>query len=482
MRPHPRRWYVLVVCSGGLFLVVAGITALSVALPELERSLGADSADLQWIVDSYAVVFGGLLLTGGAIGDRIGRRRALTIGFVLLAVSGAIGGVADDVPGVILARVVAGLGAALLMPATLSTLTEVFDDDEVPQAIAWWSGVAGGASAIGPVVAGWLLEVSSWRAVFLANAVGGTVGVIAVAVIVPRLPPATSGRLDLLGAFLSTVSIGAVLFVVIEGPGHWTDLPILAAAVVAVVALIGFVRHERRTPEPMLPGRALRSPRLRTGAFTLVLTAVGFAGVIFVAALLLQFAWGEGPLVTGLLIAPIGVAELAVASRVPSLGRRFGIGAVISSGIVLMACGYVAMAFTPVGSYAGFVVAGLVAGIGNGLVIPASVDRIVGDAEPELAGVVAGVNETSIELGASLGVAVLGSIQRISLQRELDADVDSFTEAVDLVGERSAASAFDTSAGWALIAGAVIVSVAFPWARRDLERTAPAEVGQPTRS
>ena len=147
-----------------------------------------------------------------------------------------------------------------------------------------------------------------------------------------------------------------------------------------------------------------------------------------------------------------------------------------------MACGYVAMAFTPVGSYAGFVVAGLVAGIGNGLVIPASVDRIVGDAEPELAGVVAGVNETSIELGASLGVAVLGSIQRISLQRELDADVDSFTEAVDLVGERSAASAFDTSAGWALIAGAVIVSVAFPWARRDLERTAPAEVGQPTRS
>lgn len=469
MRPHPRRWYVLGVCAGGLFLVIAGITALSVALPELERSIGADAADLQWIVDSYAVVFGGLLLTGGAIGDRIGRRRALLIGFALLAVSGLLGGLADSVSSVIVARVVAGLGAAMLMPATLSTLTEVFDDDEVPQAIAWWSGVAGGGSAIGPVVAGWLLEVSSWRAVFVANAVGGVAGIVAVLLIVPRLPAASTGRLDPLGSLLSTVTIGAVLFVVIEAPGHWSEPVVWIAALVAIAGLTAFVRHERTTPEPMVPARAVASPRLRVGAVTLVLTAVGFAGVIFVASLLLQFAWEEGPLVTGLLIAPIGVAELAIASRVPWLGRRYGVGNVISAGIACMAVGYVGMALTPVGDHLLFVLAGVVAGIGNGLVIPASVDRVVGAADPDLAGVTAGINETSIELGASLGVAILGSVQRIGLQREVDADVDSFSEAVDLVGQRPAASAFETSAGWALIAGAVIVTLALPWARRDLE-------------
>ncbi|MEM9037737.1 MAG: MFS transporter [Actinomycetota bacterium] len=485
MRPDPRRWYVLGVCAGGLFLVVAGVTALSVALPDLERSLGADAADLQWIVDSYAVVFGGLLLTGGAIGDRIGRRPALLIGFLLFGLGGLVGGVVDSVDGVIVARVVSGLGAAMLMPATLSTLTEVFDEDEVPQAIAWWAGVAGGGSALGPVMAGWLLEVSSWRAVFLANAVGGAAGIIAVLVVVPKLAPATSGRLDLGGAVLSTVTIGATLFAVIEAPGHWTDPMVLAAVVIAIAGLIAFIGHERRTPVPMIPARAVASPRLRTGAATLVLTAVGFAGVVFVASLLLQFAWDEGPLVTGLVVAPIGVVELLVASRVPQLGQRFGINRVISYGIVLMSAGYVGMALTPIGEHLLFVAAGVVAGVGNGLVIPASIDRVIGDADPEMAGVVAGINETSIELGASLGIAILGSVQRVAFRNELDVDVDSFTEGVEAVGEQAAAAAYDTSAGYALIVGAVIVAAALPFARRDLESACvtappPGEAAGPT--
>ncbi|MEM7338871.1 MAG: MFS transporter [Actinomycetota bacterium] len=480
---HPNRWSVLVVCCVGLFLLVSALSSLNVALPAIQRDLGASTSALQWIVDAYAVVFGGLLLTGGAVGDRIGRREALAGGFALMLAGGVLGGLAGSVTSLIVARVVAGLGAALMMPATLSVLTDVFAEQGRARAIAIWSGTAGAGGAIGPALSGWLLTVSTWPAVFWVNVLIAAVGLVGVWAVVPKLAPAASGRLDLLGTALSTLAIGTALYAIIAAPDGATEPLTVAAAMVAVGATVGFVWWQRTTPHPMLPLRVFDSPRLRAGVITLLLAAVGFAGVLFVAALLLQLGWRESALVTGLLLLPIGVSELAVSAFSPSVCRRFGVGPTVVGGLLAMAAGYVAMAMTPVGDRALFVAAGLLAGIGNGLVIPPSVERVVGGAEPSLAGVTAGVNETSIELGASLGVALLGGVQRVVFARNLPDGVPSTSVDAALADADTdvVLSAFQAGGRAGLIAAAIAALIAVPIAFRrhpgdvDVDVSAAAE-------
>lgn len=463
---HPQRRAILAVCCVGLFALVVSLTSLNVALPELQRDLDATASGLQWIVDSYAIVFGGLLLTGGAVGDRIGRQAALLAGFALFATGAVTGTVADSVAGVIGARAVAGLGGALLMPATLATITDVFDDRDAPRAIAIWAGVAGAGGAFGPAIGGWLIDVWSWRSVFVVNGVIAVVGMLGVLAVVPHLPGTRERRLDVPGAVLSTAAIGALLYAVIEAPGRWTDPTVIVAAFAALLLGATFLWHEARTDSPMLPLRVFRSPKLRAGLGTLLFAATGFAGVIFVGALLLQIGWGESPLAAGLLLLPIGVAELSVAWRTPDLCRRFGVSTVVLSGLILMAAGYIVMATTPVGDRGLFVVAGLVAGFGNGLTIPPSVDRVIGGAEPELAGVTAGLEETAIELGAALGVGVLGGVQRVVFDARLPegTPAEDIGDAIAAVGPGVVEPAYVASARAALLVAAVAVTAATPWA------------------
>lgn len=468
---HPQRWHVLGVCALGLFLLVTSLTSLNVALPEIQIRLNASTSDLQWIIDSYAVVFGGLLLTGGSIGDRIGRRPSLLIGFALVALGGAVGGVAGSVEIVIVARLIGGLGAALMLPATLSALTDVFADGERARAIAIWSGIAGAGGAFGPAIGGWLLEISGWGSVFVMNAVLAAVGFVATVLVVPRLPGHRRGPIDLPGAALSTTAIGLALFAIIEAPSHWTDTMVIGAAVGSVAAVVAFVVHESRTSDPMLPLEVLRRPRVRVGAITHIMSAVGFAGVIFVASLLLQIGWGERPLTTGLLLVPIGATELISSAKSVDLTRRFGVGRVITVGLIMMATGYIGMALTPTGDRLSFVLAGAIAGAGNGLVIAPTVERIVGGAEAELAGVTAGVNETSIELGASLGIAVLGGVQRIvfDLRLPVGTPSSSVETAIAAADPELVLAAFRDSGRAGLVAAALAVIVVVPIAGRRLD-------------
>lgn len=466
---HPDRWRVLVVCCGGLFLLVSSLTSLNVALPDLQADLGASTADLQWVIDSYAVVFGGLLLTGGAIGDRTGRRPSLAIGFAIIATGSLIGALAESIPTVIVARVVMGLGAALLMPATLSTLTEVFSDHERPRAIAVWSGIAGAGAAFGPAIGGWLIEIGSWNAVFSTTVVLATLGFLATLRVVPALPIVSSTPLDPLGSILSTAAIGFVLFAIIEAPSHPTSPVVFGTAFAGLAAAAAFIAHEHRTPTPMVPLSVFDNPTRRTGLITLLFAAVGFAGVIFVGALLLQIGWGEGPLVTGLLLMPVGVTELAISLRTAELSERFGSGRVVAVGLSTMAIGYSAMALTPVGDRLLFVVAAAIAGIGTGLTIPPSVERVMADADPELAGVVAGTNETAIELGASLGIAVLGGLQRIAFGAALPAGASSESLDAALVSTDvdTAVDAYITGGRGALFGAAIAMVIVIPVAIRE---------------
>lgn len=471
---HPDRWRVLVVCCVALFLLVSSLSALNVALPTIQRQFDASTSALQWIVDAYAVVFGGLLLTGGVIGDRIGRRPTLAGGLALLLIGGIIGGTAGSVAALIAARVVAGLGAALMMPATLSTLTDVFAPGEQARAIAIWAGVAGGGAAFGPLMSGWLLTISDWPAIFWLNVVIAAVGIVGVAAIVPRLPGGATGPLDLPGAAWSTLAIGAALYTVIAAPEGLTEPRTVAAAVIAVVATTAFVHRQRSYAHPMLPLRVFERVEVRAGVATLILAAVGFAGVLFVAALHLQIGWGESALVTGALLAPIGAVEFAVASRSPDIARRIGTGRSIAIGLVCMAAGYMTMALVPTGDRLTFVAAGVVAGIGNGLVIPASIDRVVGGGDPELAGVTAGLNETSIEIGASIGVAALGAVQRLVFASRLPAGAatESVERALLDVDADTVFAAFRAGSQAGLVTAAVAAVIAVPIALAPERRAA----------
>jgi MFS family permease len=466
---HPDRWRTLAVSCLGVFLLVVALTALNVALPEIAGDFDAEIGDLQWIVDSYAIVFAGLLLAGGALGDRIGRRAALLVGFAIFGAGNAFGATADSVDVMIAARVVAGLGAAVMMPATLSAISEVFSNRDRGRAIAAWSSLAGAGGAFGPAIGGWLLTVSGWQAVFLLNAAFAVLGLVGARLWVPALPGQRTGRFDVVGTVLSVAAVACLVYVSIEGPREPIAPATIAAFVGTIVFAKAFIVHEGRTTDPLLPLSLFDDRDRVAGAGTLVIAAIGFNGVLFVAALLLQISWQETALATGLLLVPIGIIEVVAANNCVPLRERFGIENVITAGLLLMAIGYVGMALVPQGNRSMFIAAGLIAGLGNGFAIPLSVDRVVGDVEPAFAGVAASLNDMAIELGASLGVGLLGGLQHVVFERQLEEGQSTLISEVASDESRSAFRAA-SNAGLFFAAGAMIVGIAV--ARRT--RASPA--------
>ena len=346
---HPDRWRTLTVSCLGVFLLVVALTALNVALPDIAGDFDAEIGDLQWIVDSYAIVFAGLLLAGGALGDRIGRRTALLVGFAIFGAGNAFGATADSVEVMIAARVVAGLGAAVMMPATLSSISEVFSNHDRGRAIAAWSGLAGAGGAFGPAIGGWLLAVSGWQAVFLLNAAFAVLGLVGARLWVPVLPGQRTGHFDLVGTVLSVAAVGCLVYVAIEGPSEPFAPTTIAALIGAVVSIKVFFVHEGRTTDPLLPLSLFDDRDRIAGAGTLVIAAIGFNGVLFVAALLLQISWQETALATGLLLVPIGMIEVVAANSCVPLRERFGLENVITAGLLLMAIGYCGYGARPAG-------------------------------------------------------------------------------------------------------------------------------------
>ena len=470
---HPDRWRALAVACLGVFLLVVSLSSLNVALAEIAAAFDADISDLQWIVDSYAVAFAGLLLAGGALGDRIGRRPALVIGFSILAGANLFAALGDSVSYLIVMRSVAGLGAAMMMPATLATVSEVFSDQSRPRAIAMWSSIAAAGGAFGPFLGGWMLAVSGWQAVFILNGVVAVVGLIATPFWVPQLPGQRTGPFDFLGAILSVAAVASVVFLVIEGPVHPFSIATAVAALASVSLTWGFIRHESRTGYPLLPLELFDDRERSIGAGTLALAAFGFNGVFFVGALLLQIGWGESGLIAGLLLVPIGVTEIVVANSSVQLSGRYRVEHLITLGLVLMAGGYLAMGFTPEGNRWWFVLAGVAAGAGNGLTIPLSIERIVGSVQPAFAGVASSVNDMAIELGASMGIGLLGALQRVWFEAAVPEEGTTVLGDVATAGERGA---FRDASAAAFVLAAVIALLAIPVARYSLRnvRHAPA--------
>ncbi len=424
----PRRWAVLGVMCLSLLLIVMDNTIINVAVPTLQRDLGASTSQLQWVIDSYILVFAGLLLTMGALGDRFGRRGALSIGLLVMGGASVLSSLADSADQLIGTRAIMGIGSALIMPATLSIITNVFTDRrERAQAIAIWSATAGAAIAIGPVTGGWLLEHFWWGSVFLVN-----VPVVLVALVLGRLYVPTSRDpaappVDLPGAALSIIGLVTLVWAIIEGAHGWTEPLVLGAFAASAVLLVAFVLWERHTPTPMLDISFFRNARFSAASGALVLTFFAMLGSLFLLTQFLQSVMGYTALETGVRLLPMAATQMVVAPLSAKLVERVGTKVIVATGLVTAAAGLLlASRLTAGATYGDVVIALVVLAGGLAMVMPPATESIMGSLPLAKAGVGSAVNDTTREIGAALGVAVLGSVMSSTYRPRVTEAIDGF--------------------------------------------------------
>jgi MFS transporter, DHA2 family, multidrug resistance protein len=409
---HPRRWVVLGVMCLSLLLIVMDNTIVNVAIPTLQRDLDASTSQLQWIVDAYILVFAGLLLTMGSLGDRFGRRGALSIGLAVMGVASVMSAFANSADQLIATRAVMGIGGALVMPSTLSIITNVFTDRrERAQAIAIWSATAGAAIAIGPVTGGWLLEHFWWGSVFLVNVPVVVVALVLGWLYVPTSRDPAAPRVDVPGALLSIAGLVALVWAIIEGPNGWTDPLVLGAFGLAAVLLTAFILWERHTPVPMLDMSFFANPRFSAASGALMLTFFAMLGSLFLLTQFLQSVLGYTALEAGVRLLPMAAVQMVVAPLSAKVVERVGSKAVVAAGLTVAAVGLVmASRLTAGASYPEVLWSLVVLAAGLALIMPPATESIMGSLPPAKAGVGSAVNDTTREVGAALGVAVLGSV------------------------------------------------------------------------
>ncbi len=409
---HPRRRQILLVLCLSLLIVVIDNTILNTALPTLARVLHAGTSALQWITDAYTLCFAALLIPAGALGDRYGRRLSLVGGLAVFAGGSALAAFASGTGVLITARVVMGLGAAFVMPATLSILNAVFPPRERPQAIAAWSAVTGAGVLIGPTLGGLLLAHFWWGSVFLINVPLAALALIGVLLTVPETAQPSRQRFDLLGVALVAGSLFALVDAIIEAPDRgWTGPVTLAEGLGGLAALAVFVWWELRTRNPLIDLRVFRSRAFSAAAGSVTVIFFALFGGLFVLTQYLQLVLGYSPLSAGIRALPFALATAAVSPLSAVLARRLGTHRVIPAGMVLMGIGL--LDFSTAGvhtSYPALAVAVAIMGAGMGLVMAPASNTIMTTVPAAQAGAGSAINDTIREVGGALGVAIVGSL------------------------------------------------------------------------
>ncbi|WP_316782258.1 MFS transporter [Streptomyces sasae] len=426
-RPYPRRWWALLVLCLSLLIIVMANTALTVAAPDMTTDLGLSSSDLQWVIDGYTVPYAALMLLLGAIGDKYSRRGALILGLVVFGGGAVFGYLADSATTVIAARAVMGTGAALIMPATLSLLAATFPRAERAKAITLWTATAGLAIAAGPVVAGALLRDHGWSSTFLINVPIAAVAIVGALVLVPPSKAGHHDRIDYVGGLLSVLWIGSLVYMIIEGPHFGWGVRAVTAAVVAGAGLVAFVLWELRHPRPVLDVRRFAHRRFAGSNLAVALFFLAVFGAFYYLTQHLQFVLGYDALGTGLRMLPLAGAVFVGSALTGWLTPRVGMKWTVTAGMV---GGTTALALlTRVdgsSAYGDFVAPLIVLGLAIGLALSPCTDAIMGAFPESELGVGGAVNDTSLELGGSLGIAILGSLLSTSYGDDLaDATGDS---------------------------------------------------------
>lgn len=413
-----RRWYTLLVLCLSLMIIGLDNTILNVAIPTLAHparagGLGANTSQLQWIVDAYTIVFAGLLLTAGSLGDRFGRYRGLAIGLSIFGLGSAMSALAGSANVLIATRAFMGIGGAFIMPATLSIITNVFTEPaERGKAIGIWAGVSALGIGVGPVTGGFLLSHFWWGSVFLVNVPIVIVGLVAGWFLVPDSRDPSAPKLDPVGAVLSVTGLASVLYGVIEAPTHgWGSGEIVIAFVVGVVLLGGFLAWEMSYSSPMLDIRFFQNPRFTAASGAITVTFLTLFGSLFLLTQYLQSVLGYTALKAGAVFVPQAVVMMVVAPASSGFVARLGNKVVVAFGLTVVALALALFALlgvtAPLWQVIGVTV---VLGVGMGNVMAPATDSIMGSLPRSKAGVGSAVNDTTRQVGGAVGVAVLGSI------------------------------------------------------------------------
>lgn len=395
------------------FIISLDITIVNVALPALVRQLGATTTDLQWVVDAYNLAFAALVLVGGSLSDRLGRKGLLLAGLAVFGAASLAGSFATSADQLIAARAVMGLGAAMLFPSTLSLLTNVFTERrERAIAIGLWGATAGVGIATGPIVGGWLLEHFWWGSIFLFMAPVAAVVAVVIAWAVPTSRDPGIPPVDWRGLALSAAGMGLLVFGVIQAPSWgWGSATTISVLVAGAAVLAAFVAAEGRTAHPMVDVALFRNPRFTAASGSVAIAFFALNGFIFLMTQYFQVVKGYGPLSTGVRLLPVA-GSVAVASVVGTrLAVRIGNKIVVGAGLVFYCAALLwtstASQATPYGLLA---VIGVVLGIGMGLTQAPATEAIMGAVAKEKAGIASAVNGSTRLFGGTLGVAVVGSV------------------------------------------------------------------------
>jgi MFS transporter, DHA2 family, multidrug resistance protein len=419
----PRRWWTLAVLCLSLLIVFVGNSSLNVAIPTLSRELHASESQLQWVVAAYSLVFAGLLFSTGALGDRFGRKGALQLGLFIFLAGAALASGSHDMNQLIACRALMGMGAALIMPSTLSILVNVFPPHERTKAIAFWAATSGGAGAVGPVASGYLLGHFWYGSVFLINVPIVLLALAAGWFLVPSSKDPLSAPLDPLGAGLSIVGISTLVYGLIEAPAEgWASASTLVAFAAALVVLAVFVAWELRVAEPMLDMSLFRAPAFTAGSGGMVLIFLAMYGVMFLITQYFQLVLGFSPLSAALRFLPISPIMIIVATRTPAMSARFGAHRTVAAGMGLVAVGLFMFRWLAVDTSYLYVFACIVP-LTSGIATAMSpmTASIMSAVPPRRAGTGSAMNDATRELGAALGVAVLGSLAASEYTRSMHA-------------------------------------------------------------
>jgi EmrB/QacA subfamily drug resistance transporter len=411
-----RRWVILSVLVVGLIAIVIDNTVLNVALKTIAdpaAGLGASQSELEWAINSYTLVFAGLLFTFGVIGDRVGRKRMLMIGLALFGLGSLLSAYAHSPDQLIAARAAMGLGGAAVMPQTLSIISNVFEPRERARAIGIWASAVGIGVAIGPVLGGVLLSHFWWGSVFLINVPVTVAGAVAALILVPESRNPAPGKIDFIGVLGSIVGLVLLVYGIVQGgdAGDWTKPDVLGSIIGGVVVLALFAWYESRIAHPSLDVRLFRDRRLSASVGAITLLFFGMGGVYFFTSFYLQNVRGYSALAAGLLTVPFAAGQFVTAPRTASLVARFGPKAVVGGGLMVNALAIAGYAFLGTASpiWVLAVLFGL-QGAGIGAAMPAATSAVMEVLPRERAGAGSALTNTARQVAVALGVAVLGSI------------------------------------------------------------------------
>lgn len=440
---YRRRWFTLVTLSTSLLIIGLDNTVLNVAIPTLQREFDATATTLQWMIDAYILVFAGLLLTMGSLGDRFGRKRALQAGIVIFGLSSTLAAFADSSAQLIAARALMGVGGALIMPSTLSIITNVFPRSERGKAIGVWAAVAGVGIGLGPLLGGYLLEHFWWGSVFFINIPIAVAALAAGWFLVPESRDPHPKRLDPVGALLSISAVSILVYAIIEAPVlGWGDGLVISGFVVGLVMLGVFVWWEKKIDHPMLNLGFFGNPRFSAGAGAISIGFFSLFGIIFGLTLYLQFVQDYTPLQAGARMIPLAFGMVIGAGSSHRSVGRLGTNKVVSMGLVILSGLLVSMTFWEPGtSYWLLGPSFAMIGFGMGNLMAPSTDAVMGAVPEANAGIASAMNDVTRMVAGAFGIAVTGSLINTAYHgRMVDAVAGLPAQAAEAAGDNVGAA------------------------------------------